>query len=432
MSDALAQPPEELAHTLADLGGAGHVVLADGRYAASHPALQPLADFLAADTRDSYGHEGVYLAVGRRTGALLTAFVHWTDRGQAAGGLRHWGYDTVEALVRDGLRLSAGMTRKNALAGLWWGGGKGIVAATRQSRDPAWRQAVYRDYGDFITTLRGVYVTAEDVGTTPADMIHVFERTRHVTCVPPEVGGSGNPSTATAAGVVCAMEGALAELGQGELGDKTIAMQGAGNVAAYMMEELLARGVRRIIATDIDAARLAAVGERLGDDRVELRLVGRDDRSIFAERCDVFAPNALGGCLNPQTIDLLDTPLVCGAANNQLLDAERDAALLAQRGITYVPDYLANRMGIVQCADEYAGTIPDDPAIRRHLGREWDNAVYVVTRRVLQRAKLDGVSASVAADRLADELARHPHPIWPERGRHIARALHAARAQEVP
>jgi len=427
MSDILASSPAELAEILVGIGGSGHVVLTDRGPTPSHDALTPIADFLRADTRDSYGHEGVYLAVGRRTGTLLAAFVHWTDRGQAAGGLRHWGYDDTEALLRDGLRLSAGMTRKNALAGLWWGGGKGIIARTRQTRDPAYRQAVYADYGDFITTLRGVYVTAEDVGTTPADMIHVYRHTRHVTCVPPEVGGSGNPSTATAAGVVCAMEGALAELGRGELAGKTVAMQGAGNVAAYMMEELLQRGVARIVATDIDAGRLAAVNERLGDERVELRLVAPDDTSIFREPCDVLAPNALGGCLRPDTIDQLATTLVCGAANNQLLDAERDAAHLDARGITYVPDFLANRMGIVQCADEYAGTIPSDPAIARHLGRAWDNAVYVVTRRVLARARDEGVSTSDAANRLADELARQPHPIWPERGRHIARALHDAR-----
>ena len=424
MSIALASSPAALTDLIARIGGAGHVVLTEAGPTASHDALQPIADFLASDTRDSYGHEGVYLAIGRRTGALLTAFVHWTDRGQAAGGLRHWRYDTIEALLRDGLRLSAGMTRKNAMAGLWWGGGKGIIAATEATHDPLYRQAVYSDYGDFITTLRGVYVTAEDVGTTPPDMIHVYQRTRHVTCVPPEVGGSGNPSTATAAGVVCAMEGALAELGLGSLAGKKVAMQGAGNVAAFMMEELLARDVGAIIATDIDADRLAEVKARLNDDRVTLRCVDPSDVSIFAEPCDVLAPNALGGCLHPETIAALQTPLVCGAANNQLLDADRDSRLLAERGITYVPDFLANRMGIVQCADEYAGTIPDDPAILRHLGREWDNAVYVVTRRVLARAREEGITSSDAANRLADELARQPNPIWPDRGRHIAAALH--------
>jgi len=427
VSGMLTQSPADLVALLSSLGGQAHVVLdSTGVPRPSHPELQPLADFLTSDTRDAYGHEGIYLAVGRRSGALLTAFIHWTDRGQAAGGLRHWRYDTVESLVRDGLRLSCGMTRKNALAGLWWGGGKGIIAATARSRDPLYREAVYSDYGDFITSLRGVYVTAEDVGTTPPDMIHVFRRTRHVTCIPPEVGGSGNPSTATAAGVVCAMEGALAELGHGTLQGKRVVMQGAGNVATFMMRELLGRGVASIVATDISEDRLATVRAALPDERLELRRVAPDDTSIFAETCDVFAPNALGGVLHAGTIAKLNTPLVCGAANNQLLDAEVDAALLDERGITYVPDFLANRMGIVQCADEAFGTIAHDPAIERHLGREWSNAVYVVTRRVLARAKAEGIHTAKAANDMADELARVPHPIWPDRGRHIAAALHRA------
>jgi glutamate dehydrogenase/leucine dehydrogenase len=250
----------------------------------------------------------------------------------------------------------------------------------------------------------------------------VFERTRHTTCIPPELGGSGNPSHATARGVVCAMEGALAELGRGDLAGKRVAMQGAGNVATFMMEELLARGAT-VVATDIAQARLDVVRERIPDPRLKLRCLAPDDLSIFAEPCDIFAPNALGGVLNPDTIPMLQTTFVCGAANNQLLDATRDAHLLEERGITYVPDFLANRMGIVNCADEASGRLADDPAILRHLGRDWDNAVYVVTRRVIARARDEGVGTSEAANALADELAREPHPIWPGRARAIALSL---------
>jgi len=418
----MSASPSEVAALVDRLGGRVAIVRTDAGLVASHPELDALRAFLDADQRDEHDHEAVFLAAGRRTGALLSAFVHWTDRGQAAGGLRHWPYDNLEALVRDGLRLSCGMTRKNALAGLWWGGGKGIVAATPHSHDPAWRHAVYQDYGDFITELQGVYVTAEDVGTTPHDMRAVFERTRHTTCIPPELGGSGNPSQATARGVVCAQEGALAELGRGDLSGKHVVMQGAGNVATFMIEELLARGAS-ILATDISPARLEAVRERLPDPRLELRCTDPDDLSVFAEPCDVFAPNALGGALNPTTIPMLQTKLVCGAANNQLLDETRDANLLDARGVTYVPDFLANRMGIVHCADEAFGRLPDDPALLRHLGRDWDNAVYVVTRRVIARARDEGVGTAAAANALADELAREPHPIWPGRARAIARSL---------
>jgi glutamate dehydrogenase/leucine dehydrogenase len=181
--------------------------------------------------------------------------------------------------------------------------------------------------------------------------------------------------------------------------------------------------VASVLATDVSETRVQAVREQLPDPRLTLRVVHSDDLSVFAEPCDVFAPNALGGVLNPQTIPMLQTDLVCGAANNQLLDERRDAHLLDERGITYVPDFLANRMGIVNCADEAAGELPDDPAVLRHLGRDWDNAVYVVTRRVLARARDEGIGTAQAAIALADELAREPHPIWPGRARAIGRSL---------
>ncbi|MEJ2720476.1 MAG: Glu/Leu/Phe/Val dehydrogenase dimerization domain-containing protein, partial [bacterium] len=190
-----------------------------GSVEASHPVIQPVADAIAADTRDYRRHEGCFFEIGRDSDHLLSAHVHWTMRGQAAGGVRYWGYDTVEGFVRDGLRLSRGMGQKNALAGLWWGGGKGVVARRtgKDHRDGEVRRAVYEDYGRFMTGLCGCYVTAEDAGTTPADMALVFSRTRHTTCIPRSFGGSGNPSILTGTGVVVAMEAALEHLGLGSL-----------------------------------------------------------------------------------------------------------------------------------------------------------------------------------------------------------------------
>nr|WP_255216663.1 Glu/Leu/Phe/Val dehydrogenase dimerization domain-containing protein [Pseudenhygromyxa sp. WMMC2535] len=396
------------------------------RLVASQPWLDELATFVGADTRDFHRHEGLYFGVGPQTGALFGAFVHATVRGQAAGGLRHWPYLSVESFVRDGLRLSLGMSRKNALAGLWWGGGKGIIArqAGGHFRDEDYRRAVYREYGAFTSSLRGVYVTAEDVGTTPPDIASVFETTRFTTCVPAAVGGSGNPSPATALGVVCAMEGAIDHAKPGDtLAGKTVAMQGAGNVATYMMEALLERGVARIIATEIDGQRCAELRGRFAGRPVDIREVAIDDLAIFGEPCDVFAPNALGGVLGPETIAMIQAPIVCGAANNQLLDDRRDDAALAARGILYVPDFVANRMGIVNCANEQYGNLPDDPAIARHLSRDWDNAVFVVTKRILERAASERITSSSAANLLADEACQQPHPIWGHRGRAIAEAL---------
>jgi glutamate dehydrogenase/leucine dehydrogenase len=425
MTSLLAAPPETLIESLNALGGRGYVVTRGGQIEASDPALEPLAELLRNDERDYLGHEGIFLAVGPESGALFGAFVHRTNRGQGAGGLRHWPYASVEAFIRDGLRLAAGMTRKNALAGLWWGGGKGIICRhpDKDHKDPAYRAKVYAEYGDFVTSLRGVYITAEDAGTTPKDMRVVFSRTRHSTCVPADVGGSGNPSGPTARGVISAMEGCLDQLGLGTLEGKTIAMQGAGNVATFMMEGLVERKVAKIIATDINKERLAMLRDKFAGAPVELRDAEPGDLSIFDEACDIFAPNALGGVLNPDTIPRLKAKIICGAANNQLLDDERDMAALDERGITYVPDFLCNRMGIVNCANEQYGQVPDDPAIERHLGREWENSVFVITKRVLADAKSKGISTSLAANQLADELSLVPHPIWGHRGAQIIEGL---------
>src|SRR5690606_30100773 len=143
-------------------------------------------------------------------------------------------------------------------------------------RDPEYRRTLYREYGRFVTSLRGAYITAEDAGTTPADLREVFATTRHATCVPPDFGGSGNPSHATALGVISAMEGALAQLGKGTLEGKRIAMQGAGNVATFMIEGLIERGVASIIATDIDAEHIAKLKERFAQKPVELICVAPD------------------------------------------------------------------------------------------------------------------------------------------------------------
>jgi glutamate dehydrogenase/leucine dehydrogenase len=427
MKSWLGASPTDVAEELRRRGGRAWIVRDPVRKAlsASHAELCELIDFLDRDQRDEHDHEGMFFEIGRETGALHTAFVHWTDRGQGAGGVRHWPYETFEALVRDGLRLSLGMCRKNALAGLWWGGAKGVIARqdSDRYRDADYRRVLYREYGDFISSLRGCYVTAEDAGTTPSDMAEVFTRTRHTTCIPAAVGGSGNPSAPTAKGVVAAMEGALDFLGQGTLSGKTVAMQGAGNVSGFMIGELLARGVARVVASEISPERARSVREMYPDPRVEIREVEPGDLGIFSEKCDVFAPNALGGSLNPESIDRLEAKIVCGAANNQLLDDQRDDKALAERGITYVPDYLCNRMGIVSCANEQYGTVPADPAIERHFGRDWENSLFVITQRVLGRARDEGVTTATAANGLADELARVPHPIWPNRARQIMQGL---------
>ena len=397
---------------------------ADGALRPSHPALEALAADITA-CPDFRHHQAIFLEIGRESDHLLGAFLYSTHRGQGAGGVRYWNYRQAADFLRDGLRLSLGMGHKNALAGLWWGGGKGVIARRPDvdRHDPAVRDAVFADYGRFISSLRGLYITAEDVGTTPEDMARIFAKTRYITCVPPEVGGSGNPSVLTAHGVVVAMEAALEHLGSGSLEGKTVAMQGLGNVASYMIGNLLERGVARIVGSDIDPRPIETVRQRFADAPLELRVSDRSDMSILAEACDIVAPNAIGGTLNPETIPNIQAPIVCGAANNQLAVTQRDGRALRERGILYVPDFLGNRMGIVNCANEQYGAIGSDPAITRHLKRDTPYGIFQRALEVFRRAEVSGLSTAEEAEALADELSYEKHPIWPDRGQQILNHL---------
>lgn len=391
---------------------------------ASHPALEPLARFLQEDRRDFDRHEGVFVQVAPETGVLQGAFLHRTSRGQGAGGVRFWRYGNVADFLRDGLRLAKGMTLKNALAGLWWGGGKGVMArGTGSSEDPATRRRIYEEYGEFITSLQGCYVTAEDVGTSVEDMAAVFSRTRFTTCIPPALGGSGNPSVPTARGVVRGMEAALAHLGLASLAGKTVAIQGLGHVGEPLLGFLKDRGVSRVVGSDIDPAREEALRQRFSDDWLEVRIVERGDHSILFEPADVAAPCATGGVLSPSTIPHIRAPIVCGAANNQLEDPERDDLLLQERGILYLPDFLVNRMGIVNCADEQYGYVDPDPRIEAHLGDDWENSIYNLSLSILDEARRVGRTPARVALDLAERRSRELHPICGHRGAEIIRTL---------
>ncbi len=392
---------------------------------ASHPQLQPLADFILTDQRDFMEHEGAFFQVSNEHDTLQGAFVHRTRRGQAAGGVRYWQYETVEDYLRDGLRLAKGMTRKNALAGLWWGGGKGVMAHNPEvdKYDHDTREDIYREFGELMTAIRGCYVTAEDVGTHVTDMANVFARTRFTTCIPHGVGGSGNPSVPTARGVVAGMEAALAFLGEGTLEGKKVAVQGMGNVAAPLIRFLLEKKVARVVACDINPALVEPIHQSFPDELVEPRIVAPDDLSIFAEECDILSPCACGAVLNPETIPMIRARIVCGAANNQLEDGARDDLLLHEKGILYVPDFLTNRMGIVNCANEQDGSVNHDPMIERHLEREWKHSIHQAATRVLERSKESGDPPAAVAMALADELSMEKHPLTGHRGQQIIDSL---------
>lgn len=214
----------------------------------------------------------------------------------------------------------------------------------------------------------------------------------------------------------------------GTLAGKTIAVQGMGNVGAPLIGFLFERGVERVVVADInadlaDSLRSNLEGRLKTNQTLETRIVTVDNHDILAEECDIVAPCATGATLNPRTIPALKARIVCGAANNQLEDAARDDAALFAAGIIYVPDFLTNRMGIVNCANEAYGYVNDDEFIERHLARDWEHSVFQTALRVLQESKASRQAPARTAMLMADELSLQPHPVFGHRGVQIIESL---------
>ncbi len=297
------------------------------------------------DAADFDAHEGVHFIADPAAGLRAIIAVHSTHRGPAAGGCRYWTYADDAAALTDALRLSRGMSYKNAMAGLPMGGGKGVVFKDADGPKP---DMLLEAFGTAIESLGGRYVTAEDVGMSDADMTVIARRTRHVSGLP--VGGGaagGNPGPSTAEGVFLGMRAAVRhKLGRDDFAGVHVAIQGLGSVGGGVAERLAHAGAKLTVA-DIDAARAAALADRLGATHVP---VGE----IMRVSADVFSPNALGAILDADSIAALDVAIVAGAANNQLA-TPADGARLHARGILYAPDYVINAGGIINVVAEYLG-----------------------------------------------------------------------------
>lgn len=312
--------------------------------------------------------------------------IHSTARGPAAGGCRFWTYPDESAAMADAVRLAEGMSYKNAMAELPFGGGKAVLRRPAGAFD---RAALFEAFGQAVERLEGRYVTAEDVGTSVADMELVARHTSHVAGRTALAGrAGGDPSPWTALGVFEAMRAAAAFQSGSTLSSMTVAVLGVGNVGAHLCD-LLAEAGAQLVVADIDPARCARMAEVHG-----ARVVAIDE--IAGVAADIFAPCALGGALDVATVGALRAKLVCGAANNQLA-GEEIAGLLLQRGVTYVPDYVANAGGIINVAAEYLQESADE--VRQRV-------VQIGPRvaAVLEEAARDGLAPSVVADRTAERL----------------------------
>lgn len=298
-------------------------------------ADQPVLEEMAAD-----GHETVVFGRDSSSGLRAIIAIHSTVLGPALGGTRLYPYGSETEALRDVLRLSEGMTFKAAAAGLDLGGGKAVLMGGLEDKTPE----MLHSYGRLVERLGGSYITAEDVGTTVSDLVEVSTTTRWVTGLPFDMGGSGDPSPATARGVVGAMRAAGRQLwSSADLESRTIAIQGVGKVGSHLARLLAAEGAT-LLVSDIDQQRAEEVAESLGAEPCH-------PEEILFRSCDVLAPCALGGILDRTTIPRLRCRAVVGSANNQLADPGC-AQRLGERDILYVPDYLANAGGIINISAE--------------------------------------------------------------------------------
>ena len=295
------------------------------------------------DAADFDAHEAVHFATDAGTGLQAIIAVHSTHLGPAAGGCRWWTYASDADALTDALRLSRGMSYKNAMAGLPMGGGKAVILKGAPKTE-----ALLEAFGGVIDGLGGRYVTAEDVGMSDADMTVIARRTRHVSGLPVAGGAAGgNPGPSTAEGVFVGMRAAVAHtLGRNDFKGVHVAIMGLGSVGNALAEKLAVAGARLTVA-DLDEGRARSAAARLGGTAVPVS-------EIAQTSADVFSPNALGAVLDAGTIAALDVAIVAGAANNQLATAA-DGARLAARGILYAPDYVINAGGIINVVAEYLG-----------------------------------------------------------------------------
>ncbi len=352
------------------------------------------------DTIAEMGHEQLVMCHDKSSGYRGIIAIHDTTLGPALGGTRFWNYNSdIEAIV-DCLRLARGMTYKNAVAGLNLGGGKAVIIGDNRT---ARREMLFRAHGRFVESLGGRYVTAEDVGTSMADMDFVHMETEYVAGLETR---SGDPSPVTAHGVFRAIQAsAKHRWGSESLASKTIAVQGLGNVGQYLCKELDAAGAT-LIVTDIDAERV-----RLVVDAYRARAVESD--AIYGVQADIFAPCALGGIINDNTIPQLRVEVVAGGANNVLLET-RHGIELERLGILYAPDFVANAGGVINVYSELAGW-----TAQRALRKA--DEIYETTLGVFEIAKEQGIPTYEAADRLAERRLQavgglvRTWPQWPRK-----------------
>lgn len=331
-------------------------------------------------------HEQVIFCYDKASGLKAIIAIHDTTLGPALGGTRMWPYKTEAEAIKDVLRLSRGMTYKAAISGLGLGGGKAVIIGdSKKDKTPE----MFRRYGQFIESLNGKYITAEDVGTSTADMVFVRETTRSVTGLPESMGGGGDPSPVTAYGVYMGMKAAAQQRwGSDKLAGKKIAVQGVGHVGENLVRLVTEEGAK-VFITDINQEHLNAVASQYKAEVVAPEL-------IYDLDVDIYAPCALGATLNSDTIGRLKCSIVAGAANNQLAEEGVHGPMLLEKDILYAPDFLINAGGLINVYSELKG-------YDRKKALEQAEKIYHTTLEIFKKASAENCTTGVAAQRIAEE-----------------------------
>lgn len=346
------------------------------------------------DEVGGYNHEMVIFCNDPSTGLKAIIGVHNTTLGPAAGGIRVWPYQSEKAALIDVLRLSRGMTLKNALAGLNLGGGKSVIIGDSRTVKT---EALLRRFAKFIDNLGGKYYGAEDVGMTAADIETMSYETPFVTGKSEIMGGSGEPSTVTAYGVFIGIMASLKyKMGSESLEGKSVMVQGIGSVGAALVRRLVGAGAK-VFIYDIFPEKVQELARSTG-------AIPVTEAEVFRTPVNIFAPCALGAILNPETIALLNCEIIAGAANNQLLDEKRDATLLQEKGILYAPDFAINSGGIINISVEFEG-VP----YQKEIALQKSERIYGTLTKIYKLAEEKEITTHEAAlwlaQRRIDELA---------------------------
>ena len=339
------------------------------------------------DQVSKLGHEQVVYCYDEPTGLKAIIGIHNTVLGPSLGGTRIWNYQSEEEALKDVLRLSRGMTFKNAISGLNLGGGKAVIIGDARRMKS---EALFRRFGRFIESLNGRYVTAEDVNMKTTDIEYVAMETAHVAGLPEVLGGGGDPSPVTAFGTYMGMKAAVNKVyGNDSLEGKKIVVQGVGQVGTHLVEYLRKENAKVYIA-DIDEEKLDYVAK-------EYNAVVIPEQDLYDVDMDVYAPCALGATLNSDTISRLKCKVVAGAANNQLAEERKHGMMLKEKGITYAPDFLINAGGVMNCYAEYTGEYKREKVYKQA------EKIYDITTNILIAAENQNITTHEAALELAME-----------------------------